>query len=395
MIGTRGVPARYGGFETCVEEVGRRLVQRGHEVTVYCRKLGGRGPRPERHLGMRLVYLPALRRKTLETLSHTALSASHAVVRPPEVAVVFNAANAPLLPLLRLRGIPTITHVDGLEWKRAKWGPAGSAYYRRAEALAVRWSDALIADARGIQDYYRDRFNTETDYIPYGAPVLTEVGTDGITDLGLSPRRYHLVVARFEPENHVHVAVEGYLRSNARHPLVVVGSAPYADEYTASITRAAKGDPRVRLLGAVWDQRLLDQLYGNALTYIHGHSVGGTNPSLLRAMGAAAPTSAFDVRFNREVLGSFGRYFRDPGDLAALCDAAEADPAGTSLRGKEQVASLDRYTWDGVAQKYEELAARVLRADRRTTTPRGLPGARADVSAAVSMPEKPETKEVR
>ncbi|WP_395474611.1 DUF1972 domain-containing protein [Saccharopolyspora spinosa] len=187
MIGTRGVPARYGGFETCVEEVGRRLVQRGHEVTVYCRKLGGRGPRPERHLGMRLVYLPALRRKTLETLSHTALSASHAVVRPPEVAVVFNAANAPLLPLLRLRGIPTITHVDGLEWKRAKWGPAGSAYYRRAEALAVRWSDALIADARGIQDYYRDRFNTETDYIPYGAPVLTEVGTDGITDLGLSP----------------------------------------------------------------------------------------------------------------------------------------------------------------------------------------------------------------
>ncbi|MBB5158571.1 glycosyltransferase involved in cell wall biosynthesis [Saccharopolyspora phatthalungensis] len=390
MIGTRGVPARYGGFETCVEEVGRRLVERGHEVTVYCRGAGVRSARAESHCGMRLVHLPALRRKTLETLSHTALSALHAVVRRPDVAVVFNAANAPLLPLLRLRGTPTITHVDGLEWKRAKWGPAGSAYYRRAEALAVRWSDALIADAWGIQDYYRDRFGTETEYIPYGAPILSEVGTDGITELGLRPRHYHLVVARFEPENHVHVAVDGYLRSNARHPLVVVGSAPYADEYTASIKRAAKRNPNVRLLGGVWDQKLLDQLYGNALTYIHGHSVGGTNPSLLRAMGAGAPTSAFDVRFNREVLGSFGRYFRDAADLAALCDAAEADPASTSLRGQEQVQSLDRYTWDGVAEKYEELAARVLLGGKRKSAPPGR--AKAAVTTAVS---RQETKEVR
>ena len=362
LIGTRGVPARYGGFETCVEEVGRRLVQRGHEITVYCRE-GGRGT--GEYLGMRTVRRPALRRKTLETLSHTALSMLHASGRRPDVAVVFNAANAPLLPVLRLRGIPVITHVDGLEWKRAKWGPTGSAYYRRAEALAVRWSDALIADARGIQDYYRDRFGVATDYIPYGAPVLGGVGSDGVIGLGLRPRAYHLVVARFEPENHVHLAVEGYLRSDARHPLVVVGSAPYANDYTERITRLAEQNPNIRLLGGIWDQRLLDQLYGNALTYIHGHSVGGTNPSLLRAMGAAAPTSAFDVRFNREVLGSFGRYFADADDLAALCDAAEADPLAALLRGQEQVGSLDRYTWDGVAEQYEQLAARVLSESRR------------------------------
>ncbi|GAA0513682.1 glycosyltransferase [Saccharopolyspora spinosporotrichia] len=402
MIGTRGVPARYGGFETCVEEVGRRLVERGHDVTVYCRKAGAEPLAAGSHLGMRLVHLPALRRKTLETLSHTALSALHALIDPADVAIVFNSANAPLLPLLRMRRTPTITHVDGLEWKRAKWGRVGSRYYRTAEALAVRWSDALIADAVGIQDYYSDRFRTDTDYIPYGAPVLGEVGADRLAELDLLPHRYHLVVARFEPENHVHLAVEGYLRSSARHPLVVVGSAPYADEYTSRITRLAARNPNVRLLGGVWDQAQLDQLYANALTYIHGHSVGGTNPSLLRAMGAAAATSAFDVRFNREVLGSFGRFFTTAGDLAALCDDAEADPAATVRRGRDQVASLNRYTWDGVTDDYERLALRVVRAGgreraaarRRAGGSGWKPWKARSVGAAVAA-TPPESEEVR
>ncbi|MDT7723440.1 MAG: hypothetical protein QOI21_16 [Actinomycetota bacterium] len=378
MIGTRGVPARYGGFETCVEEVGHRLAKRGHDVTVYCRRTddtdgsdteGGDTGELEEYLGMRLVHLPALRRKTLETLSHTALSVRHAIVERPDVAFVFNAANAPLLPFLRLRRIPVVTHVDGLEWKRAKWNGAGQRYYRAAEALAVRWSDALIADAAGIQDYYSERFSVSTDYIPYGAPILLDPGAGKIAELGLRPGEYHLVVARFEPENHVDLAVEGYLRSTARRPLIVVGAAPYADQYTAKIKKLAAGDSRVRLLGSVWDQDLLDQLYGNALTYIHGHSVGGTNPSLLRAMGAGAATTAFDVNFNREVLGEFGRYFAGPDELAALCEQAEADPASTAQRGRAQIPSLDRYEWDGVADKYETLACRTSGCRDRRRSP--------------------------
>ncbi|SFQ52198.1 Glycosyltransferase involved in cell wall bisynthesis [Amycolatopsis arida] len=367
MIGTRGVPARYGGFETCVEEVGRRLVARGHEVTVYCRTAGAAADRPERHLGMRLVHLPALRRKTLETLSHTALSVHHAVADRPDVAFVFNAANAPLLPVLRRRGVPVATHVDGLEWRRAKWSGLGRRYYRAAEALAVRWSDALVADALGIADYYADRFGVCADYIPYGAPVLGEIGAGRLAELDLRPARYHLVVARFEPENHVDLAVAGYARSAATLPLVVVGSAPYSDDYTDRVRRLAAARPGVRLLGPVWDQELLDQLYAHALTYVHGHSVGGTNPSLLRAMGAATATSAYDVSFNREVLGEYGRFFRNAGELAALLDDAEARPEATLARGRAQVASLHRYEWDGVAGKYAALAARLCRrpADRR------------------------------
>jgi hypothetical protein len=151
-----------------------------------------------------------------------------------------------LLPFLRLRRIPVATHVDGLEWKRAKWNGAGQRYYRAAEALAVRWSDALIADAAGIQEYYSDRFSVSADYIPYGAPILGDAGAERIAELGLTSRGHHLVVARFEPENHVNLAVDGYLRSAAGWPLIVVGAAPCADRYTAKINELAAADRRVR-----------------------------------------------------------------------------------------------------------------------------------------------------
>lgn len=362
MVGTRGVPARYGGFETAVEEVGRRLADRGHQVRVYCRRPAGekRQERPaegagdERYLGMTLVYLPALRRRSLETLSHTALSVGHLVRHRTDVAFVLNAANAPMLPALRLARIPVATHVDGLEWRRAKWGPAGRRYYRAAEALAVRWSDALIADAQGIADYYTAEFGATTRRIAYGAPVI-DPGSDALAGLDLTPGGYHLVVARFEPENHVLEAVEGYVASTAERPLVVVGSAPYSTGYTQAVTRAAD-DPRVRLLGGVWDAALLDQLYANALTYVHGHSVGGTNPSLLRAIGAGTATVAWDVPFNREVLRDDGWYFDDPASLAALLVRAEAGVDEVAAHGRALVARARDYDWDDVATGYETLA---------------------------------------
>lgn len=360
MLGTRGVPARYGGFETAIEEIGRRLVQRGHEVVVYCRETGG--PAPDSYLGMELVHLPAAHRKSLETPSHTALSVSHLLRsgRPCDAAIVFNAANAPFVPPLHARGIPVVVHVDGLEWQRDKWQGAGRRYYRVAESLAVRWADALIADAQGIADYYTDEFGAQTELIAYGAPVQDHPGATRLPRLGLEPRAYHLVVARFEPENHVSEIVSGYIGSRARHPLVVVGSAPYSDGYTARVKELAIRDPRVRLLGGVWDQAQLDELYANALTYLHGHSVGGTNPSLLRAMGAGTAVLAWDVVFNREVLGDRGWFFDRPSAVAELLEEAEALPdlmidTGRALRERARKT----YDWDDVTVLYEELVARV------------------------------------
>lgn len=353
LLGTRGVPARYGGFETCVEEVGQRLAALGHKVSVYCRTDSESDTSETEYLGMDLVYLPALRRRTLETLSHTGLSVFHLMLHRPDVAIVFNAANAPWLPILRAARIPVATHVDGLEWKRAKWGPTGQRYYRMAEAVAVRFSDALIADARGIRDYYRDEFDAETHLMAYGAPILTDAAADRLAGLGLEPDGYHLVVARLEPENHVHTIVEGYVRSRAELPLVVVGAAAYARKYVSGLHSCA--DERVRFLGGIWDQEQLQQLYANARLYWHGHSVGGTNPSLLRAMGAGTAVNAFDVNFNREVLGECGRYFRLPADIPALIEAAEGPVSDTTLRAKQSQERAKSYDWGQVADEYEKL----------------------------------------
>ncbi|HVN11257.1 MAG TPA: DUF1972 domain-containing protein, partial [Kineosporiaceae bacterium] len=349
MIGTRGVPARYGGFETAVEEVGSRLVAKGHEVTVYCRG----EDRSLEYLGMQRVRLPAVKHPVMETLSHTALSSLHLWRHRPDAAIVFNAANAPVLPLLKAARVPFAVHVDGLEWKRAKWGPRGRDYYLQCERLAVRWAHELIADAAGIQDYYVQRYDAKSVLIPYGAPILEDPPLHRLAELGLEPGGFHLVVARLEPENHVDVIVEGYLRRPRRFPLVVVGSVPYRSTHEAKVQRLAASSPQVRMLGGVWDQQQLDAMYTGCATYLHGHSVGGTNPSLLRAMGAAAATLAYDVNFNREVLGETGRFFADADGLDAVLVDAEAKPGALVERGRAAQLRAERdYRWDDIAAAY-------------------------------------------
>jgi glycosyltransferase involved in cell wall biosynthesis len=311
---------------------------------------------------MELVHLPAARRKTLETLTHTGLSALHLVTRRRrfDAAVVFNAANAPFVPMFRLRRVPVAVHVDGLEWQRAKWAGSGRRYYRLMESMSVRWADALIADAAGISSYFHEEFGAQTELLSYGAPIQDDPGHERIDVLGLLPQKYHLVVARFEPENHVLEIVRGYAQSSATLPLVVVGSAPYSDGYTARVRAVAEADSRINLLGPVWDQQQLDELYANCLTYVHGHSVGGTNPSLLRAMGAGAAVLAFDVVFNREVLGQAGQFFTRPDDLASLVERAEVEPGLMSARGSVlRERARVGYRWDSVAEGYEQLLVRL------------------------------------
>ncbi|MFE1647054.1 glycosyltransferase [Microbacterium sp. P01] len=375
MVGTRGVPAAYGGFETAIEEVGKRLAERGHRVIVYTR---GSESKEKTYLGMEVVHLPAVPQKQVETLSHTGFSVVHAMAgRKPDVAFVFNAANSPFLPLLRARRIPVALHMDGLEWRRSKWGARGKAYYRWAEEFGVRKADALIADAPGIADYYSHQFNVPTEMIRYGAPILESAPEEGVRELGLEPNGFHLVVARFEPENHVLEIVEGYRHSDAHMPLVVVGSAPYSADYTQAIRAAAADDPRIRFLGGVYDQDLLDALYFHAFTYVHGHSVGGTNPSLLRAMGAGTAVIAYDVAFNRETLDDQAWFFDSTRDVTGHFAAVEADrERAAELGASARSRARDVFRWDTVADAYEDLAARL--ADRRSIHATGRRARRAD-----------------
>ena len=307
LIGTRGVPARYGGFETAVEEVGSRLAGRGHDVTVYCRS----EDRSPEYLGMRRVVPPGAAARSAETLSHTALSVAHQVRHRADVAVVFNAANAPLVPALHALGVPVAVHVDGLEWQRGKWGRLGRRYYLFAERAAVRWADALIADAVGIQDYYRRRYGAASHFLAYGAPSSSAPPCTGCPQLGLRaaglpPRRRPVRAGEPRRPRPARLRREQRAAAARRRRLGAVRERRTSRSSSAS----AATDDRVRMLGSVWDQELLDALYAGAASYLHGHSVGGTNPSLLRALGAGASVVAFDVDFNREVIGEAGRLLR-------------------------------------------------------------------------------------
>ena len=278
----------------------------------------------------------------------------------PDAVVLFNAGNAPFLRVLTRRHIPVAMHVDGLEWKRAKWQGLGARYYRHAEAIAARSGVALIADAQGISDYLRETYDASNYVIAYGAPILYP-GADRLGDLDLRPDEYHLVVARMEPENHVDVIVEGYaswLAEAARRRRL--GSVRRRLHRAGQVTRRQRGC-QVRRVGL--DQDLLNQLYAHATSYLHGHSVGGTNPSLLRALGCAAPVTAFDVSFNREVTDGHARFFTTAADVATAVAADDADPDsahGRAKAGQEHVALT--YRWDDVTDRYEAMLEEIVRA---------------------------------
>ena len=355
ILGTRGVPASYGGFETAVEEIGWRLADRGYDVTVYCRNPG---QTLTEYRGMHLVNLPAIRQRFAETLSHTALSTVRAVVRDkPDVALVLNAGNAPLIRPLQVAGIPVAVHLDGLESRREKWRGTGARYYRWAERAATRSADSVIADAQTIADHVQAAYGRSSEVIPYGAEVL-DARSDRLGEFGLIRRDFHAIVARLEPENHVLEAVHGFVMSDETRPLVVVGSAPYSQWYIDKVHEVAADDSRVRFLGGIYDQELLNQIYGNCRTYVHGHSVGGTNPSLLRAMGAGAPVLAYDCEFNREVTAERAIFWRDAEQLATVLDDVAAgdldeELESLSLAGRKRVA--EDYQWEAVTDAYESL----------------------------------------
>ena len=227
-------------------------------------------------------------------------------------------------------GIPVALHIDGHDARRAKWSGLGARYYRSATKWGSAIADAVIVDSHAVQAELAADYGVRADYIAYGAP---EVHLDDrqVADIvgrhGLAPGGYHLVVARFEPENQVLEIVEGYAASSAQLPLVVVGFAGYPGDYARSVVEAAGRDDRVRLLGAVWDQQLLDALYAGARSYVHGHSVGGTNPSLLRAMAQSTPTIAYDCAYNRETTGGAALWFHGSDDVSDQLKVAEAEPA--------------------------------------------------------------------
>ncbi len=356
FIGTRGVPASYSGFETCVEQVGRRMVERGHEVTVFCRA-GHYRERPPEYLGMKLSYLPAVRQKHLETLSHTALS----VMRlPRDTAIVcMGVGNAPVVRWLELRGRRCVFNVDGADWQRAKWGRFASWYLRSTEGMASRGRSIVVADARAVQDYYLRRYGRETELVAYGADPPADRGTDTLARFQLQPGAYVLWVGRMVPENAADLFVEGMRLAGIDAPAVVVGDASYQEEFKRAVHRAA---PDNAVFTGYQFGSAYQQLSLHAGLFVLAAGVGGTHPVLVEQMAAGNAILARETESNREVLGDAGLFWSTPEELAALIRELWPDVTRRRELGecaKQRAVAL--YSWEAVTTRYLELCERSLR----------------------------------
>ena len=354
LFGSRGIPASYGGYETLMEEISTRLVGLGHEVTVYCRS--HYTPRRLReHRGVRLVVLPTLRTKYLDTPAHTFLSSIHAFTRRYDAALVVNAANAMFIPLLRMANVPTALHVDGIERRRAKWGPAGRWVYALSERLACVVPQILVTDAMVIRDHYQQRYRADSRLITYGVDPRLPDRREALERLGLEPGHYFLYVSRFEPENNPHRVVEAYRQAAGDLPLVMVGDAPYAARFIAELRRAA--DQRVLFPGAVYGDGYRE-LQAGALAYVHATEVGGTHPALVEAMGYGNCLLVNEAPENREAVGDCGLYFRaaEPETLTSLFEHVLNDREAAAALGRSAAERAERlYSWDAVTRQYDAL----------------------------------------
>ena len=366
ILGSRGYPSFYGGFETLVRKLTPFLADRGWTVTVYGRD-GSTVDSPEfHHPRVTSLTTKGIESKSLSTLTYGATSILDAARKRPDVALVMNVANGFWLPALRARRIPSVVNVDGIEWERAKWGPLGKRVFKSGARMTAKYGDVLVADSTEIGRYWKTNFDRESVFIPYGGDVPSQelAAVDGLEKGG-----YVLLVARFVPENTVVEFIEAAESISAKHQVVIVGSSGHGGPLEDQVRELSENNDRITWTGHISDDQRLYALWQNAGAYFHGHSVGGTNPALVQAMACAAPTVARDTVFNREVL-SDSAIFVEPEatEIASALDSLMTDPALQQKLGSgAETRARDSYSWESICSTYEEtlLKAMSIRRPRR------------------------------
>jgi glycosyltransferase involved in cell wall biosynthesis len=360
MLGTRGVPASYSGFETCVEQLGSRLVQRGHDVAVYCRTHHVTYAEPT-YRGMRLIRLPTIANKYLDTIVHSFLSSLHSLTQGYDIALYFIAGNSLVTWIPRLAGQVTVLNVDGLDWKRQKWPALAKRYIQFAERMATVLPSSVITDSRVVQRYYQDTYGADSTYIAYGADVPRLPPGEFLARYGLRPQGYILFVGRLVPENCAHHLVEAYSGLCTDLKCVIVGDAAYAQSYINDLKRMA--GPDVVFTGYLFGEGY-HELGSNARIFVETSEVGGTHPALLEAMAFGNCVVVNGTEENRETIGHAGFAYdtrKGASELRPLLQRLLDKPslvAEYRLRAEERAATV--YSWDTVTDQYEGLFRSLL-----------------------------------
>ncbi len=356
ILGTRGYPYVYSGYETLVQHLAEGLVNKGVHVTVYCHR-NLFSTFPETVNGVHLVYLPTIQKKSLSQLVHSFLAFVHAAFQSYDAILVCNAANGPFGLLTRWANIPTAINVDGLEWLRPKWKGFGARYFKWAARQACRFYDVIINDSEEMRRVYLAEFGRASQVIAYGGIVRKSTQPQLISQWSLQPGQYYLIVGRLIPDNNADILIEGFTSSNATKKLVVVGDVPYQDAYAERI----KGlkDDRLVFTGYIRDQEVLAELYHQAYGYLHGHEFGGTNPTMLKALAYGSAILALNTPFNQEMLqeGRYGRFFeKNAESIKLLVNKVEDQPE--EMQTMKEVSSkgiTEKYTWSYVVNQYLEV----------------------------------------
>tara|TARA_B100001778_G_C18604446_1_gene639047 strand:+ start:4826 stop:5935 length:1110 start_codon:yes stop_codon:yes gene_type:complete len=354
IIGSRGYPYIYSGYETFIKELSERLVKKNIKVTVYCHK-SLFVDRPTKLNNIDLVYIPTIETKSLSQIIHSFFSIIHCCFKKPDAILVVNAANGPLGIIPKVFGIPTLINVDGLEWLRPKWKGLGSVYFKFAAKMATIFFDTIINDSEEMQKVYLKLFNKESKVIAYGAPKINiNQNSSLINNYGIVKNEYYLVIGRLIPDNNADLIIDGFLNSDSKKKLVIVGDVPYNDKYASKIK--SLNYPNIVLCGYVKDSKILYQLYKNSYAYIHGHEFGGTNPTLINALYFGTAILALDTPFNREMLqnGEFGLLFQKNSDsIKNLIIYSEKNLDKVKLlRRKSPNGITKKYNWDYITNQY-------------------------------------------
>jgi glycosyltransferase involved in cell wall biosynthesis len=354
MFGSRGIPHTYGGAEAFLEELAPRLAARGHEVIVYCRS-SLFAERPRRYRGVRLIYLPSIETKSLGTPTHTLMCMLDVMFRSVDVFLVINIVNGFHCLIPRLLGKKFAINVDGLDWKRGKWGTFARKYfYLNAKHIGKLCPDGVITDAAEMQRIYLEEFGTHSTCIAYGANIESSRTSDVIRQYGLEPYNYYLIASRMVPENNPDLIIRAFEKVRSDRILAVAGGVNYRSDFVESLRKTR--DPRIRFLGHVGNAEHVKELHCNAYAYVHGHSLGGTNPSLVKALGYGNCVVALNTPFNREVLQNSGIMFdHDSEDLRQKLQFIDDNPSvAAQYRERAPQRVQEAYTWEHITDQYEE-----------------------------------------
>ena len=355
IIGVKGYPYVYGGYETFVKEISERLSKK-YTITIYCHK-NLFSNRPKSINGINLTYISTIETKILSQPIHSFFSIIHACFSKTDLILVVNSANGPFGILTKIFKIPTVINVDGLEWLRPKWKGLGSIYYKFASRMATLFYDQIINDSDEMRKVYLDLFKRDSKVIAYGASIRKSKSPDLIKKWNLKQREYYLVIGRLIPDNNADLIIKGFLKCSSRRKLVIVGDVPYKDSYASDLKNIV--NKRLIFTGYVKDQNILAELYHNCYVYVHGHEFGGTNPTMIKAMAYGCAILALDTVFNKEMLqnGKYGIFFKKQFlSITNMIEYCEKENIKIDYLRQNSVNGITKkYNWDFITSQYLEV----------------------------------------